>query len=141
MEFSNDYLYLVVPVVRGNRDIDKSAGAILYRYGLETLTLEKLDASDFVHFGFAGLIEHTETGDSPHETALYYVQSPAEVYKHKAYNPDLGNYDSEDKQNHLPEFRGNLKRVLPTGEVEDCGTIRFDDEGRVQRAVVSESGV
>lgn len=129
MVFSDDFLYLVVPVVRGNRDIDKSAGSVLYRYGLRTLVLEKLDVSEFVHFGFAGLIEHTETGDSPHETAVYYVQAPAEVYKYPAYNPDLQSYDGRTEQNYLSEFRGNLKRVLPTGEVEDCGTIRFDNEG------------
>ena len=127
MIFSGDFLYMSVPVVCGNRDVDKTAMSVLYRYGLRTLVLEKLEVSDFVHFGFCGLIEHTETGDSDYEKAVYYVQAPAEVYKYPAYNPDLPSYDGE--QNHLPEFRGNLKRVLPTGEVEDAGTIRFDAEG------------
>ena len=129
MVFLDDYLYMVVPVARGNRNVDKSAGSVLYRYGIYTKVLEKLDSSDFVHFGFAGLTVHTETGGTPHDAAVYYVQSPAEVYKYPAYNPDLENYDSETTQNYLPDFKGNLKRVLPTGEVEDCGAIRFDAEG------------
>ena len=129
MAFFDGFLYMVVPVTRGNREIDKSAGAVLYRYGVETRILEAIDTSDFVHFGFAGLTVHSETGDSLHEQALYYVQAPAEVYKYPAYNPDLANYDTEATENYLPDFRGNLKRVFPTGEVEDCGTIRFDDQG------------
>ena len=129
MLYSSGFLYMVVPIVRGNRDIDKSAEVVLYRYGLRTLTLEKVDSADFVHFGFAGLIEHTETGDSPYERSVYYVQAPAECYKYPAYNPDLQSYNSAAEENYLPEFRGALKRVLPTGSVEDCGTIRFDTEG------------
>ena len=129
MVFLDDYLYMVVPVARGNRDIDKSAGVVLYRYGIHTLQLETIDTADFVHFGFAGLTVHSETGDTGHDAAVYYVQSPIEVYKYPAYNPDLPSYDTETAENHLPNFKGNLKRVLPTGEVEDCGTIRFDDEG------------
>ena len=129
MVFMDDFLYMVVPVARGNRDIDKSAGSILYRYGIYTKVLEQLDSAEFVHFGFAGLTVHVETGDTPHDNAVYYAQSPAEVYKFPAYNPDLENYDSDTEQNYLPDFKGNLKRVLPTAEVEDCGAIRFDTEG------------
>ena len=127
--FMDDFLYMVVPVARGHRAIDKSAGSLLYRYGIYTKVLEKLDSSEFVHFGFAGLTVHSETGDTPHDNAVYYVQSPAECYKYPAYNPDLETYDPETAQNYLPEFKGNLKRVLPTAEVEDCGAIRFDAEG------------
>ena len=129
MVFLDDYLYMVVPIARGNRDIDKSAGSVLYRYGVYAKTLEKLDSADFVHFGFAGLTAHSETGDTPHDNAVYYAQSPAEVYKYPAYNPDISSYDTETSENYLPDFKGLLKRVLPTAKVEDCGAIRFDAEG------------
>ena len=130
MMFFDGYLYMVVPVARGNREIDKTAGVVLYRYGIQSRILETIDTSDFVHFGFAGLTVHSETGDgSQHAQALYYVQSPNEVYKYPAHNPDLENYDSEATENFLPDFKGHLKRVLPDGEVEDCGTIRFDEHG------------
>lgn len=127
--FLDDYLYFVVPVARGNRDIDTSAGSVLYRYGIYSLQLETIDTADFVHFGFAGLTVHSETGDTLHDNAVYYVQSPIECYKYPAYNPDLDSYDTETAENYLPDFKGHLKRVLPDGEVQDCGAIRFDAEG------------
>ena len=126
---SDGFVYLSVPIAHGNREVDTSAGMVLYRYGLETLTLEKLDSSDFVHFGFAGLTAHTEAGDSVHESAVYYVQSPIEVYKYPAYNPNLASYDAETQANALRDFKGGLKRVLLDGEVEDCGVIRVDSDG------------
>ena len=99
----------------GNRDVDKSAACVLYRYGLDTKTFERLDTAEFVQYGFAGLIEHTETGDSEYETAVYYAQAPVAVYQYPAYNPDLSNYDSEDSENYLPEFRGDPEACFADG--------------------------
>ena len=119
MVFFQNFLYFVCPIARGNRDIDKSAGSVLYRFGVSALTLEKLDSAEFVHYGFAGLTVHAN--------AVYYMQSPIEVYKYPAYNPDLESYNAEDAVNYLPDFKGNLKRVLDTAVIQDCGTIRFDE--------------
>ena len=110
MVFLDDFLYMIMPVARGERDIDKTAGVILYRYGIKTFQLEIIDKSDFVHFGFAGLTIHSETGDSIHDNAIYYVRSPVEIYKYPAYNPDLDSFDEETSQNYFPDFKGNLKK-------------------------------
>ena len=122
---SDDFLYLVVPVGRGSRDIDLPARSVLYRYGLRTGVFEMLDVAELVHYGFAGLTAHTETGDAPDETAVYYAQAPLECYQFPADTDFLSDADAMA----ISEFRGGLKRVLPTGEVEDLGTTRFDADG------------
>ena len=38
----DDFLYMTVPIARRNRDIERTAGLALYRYGLGTLQLDLL---------------------------------------------------------------------------------------------------
>ena len=114
----NGFCYLIVPVARNNRDVEKSAGVVLYRYGLETLQLEALDSGDFIHYGPTSLVLHNE--------AVYFVESPAVSYKLSPRNSALPSWDTETAQNLLPDAKGFLKKIEPSGEITSHGNIWFD---------------
>ena len=114
------FCYMIVPVARGNRDMDKSAGAVLYRYGLDTHQLQVIETYDFVHYGATSLILHNDS--------IYFLESPDVSYKFLPRNPDLESWDADTGQNLLPEAKGYLKRLVDGGaSVESLGNAWFEE--------------
>ena len=115
------FCYMIVPIARGNRDMDKSAGAVLYRYGLDTHQLQVIETYDFVHYGATSLILHNDS--------IYFLESPDVSYKFLPRNPDLESWDADTGQNLLPEAKGYLKRIPVDGgeSVESLGNAWFEE--------------
>ena len=118
------FCYLIVPVARNNRDIDRSAGAVLYRYGLETLQLQVHDTWDFAHWGATSL--------ALHDDQIYYLESPDVSYKFAPRNDGLDSWDTEAQENILPDAKGFLKRIpvpgAPDLKPETVGNAWFESQ-------------
>ena len=116
------FCYLIVPIARNNRDMDKSAGAVLYRWAIGAYQIEAIETYDFVHWGATSLIVH--------DGAIHFLESPDVSYKFPPRNPDLESWDTETEQNILPDAKGYLKRVehgVPSPMAESLGNVWFDE--------------
>ena len=116
------FCYLIVPIARNNRDMDKSAGAVLYRWAIGAYQIEAIETYDFVHWGATALTLHND--------AIYFLESPDVSYKFPPRNPDLDSWDAETEQNVLPDAKGYLKRVqhgVPSPKAESLGNVWFDE--------------
>ena len=115
MIVSGSDLYLIVPVMRRGREINRSAGSVVYRF--TGGVLNTLATYDFVHWGATSLVEH--------DAAVYFLESPVASYKFPAKNDLLDTWDAETEQNVIPNAKGFLNKVVGNS-VESLGNVYFD---------------
>ena len=132
--FHNNQLYILAPIQRVDensgtytRSRENSAGMILYRCDVtaQTPSLTVLDKWDYVHQGGCNL---TIT-----DGAVHYLEQPPASTRFKPINPDLDGYWTDEQQtqtmgyNTVEESIGVLKKVDASGEVQDLGTLWFEE--------------
>ena len=115
VEIGRVEVYYASGVKKFTRSVSRGAGAAIYKIDTASgsPSLQLIQAYNFSQEGGRSL--------TPHDSKVFFVESPAEVYKFPIVNPDFQNESNISN-------KGALKSIGSTGDVSNHGNLWYEGQ-------------